>query len=84
MYGSSTASTSSPKPAHAASSSSSSSGPTTTLATLGYFCIYNPDFGLTDETQHEQLLYYVARKTVSIDAKMRNIGLAQGLVNFAR
>ncbi|KAF9094006.1 vacuolar fusion protein ccz1 [Mortierella sp. AD031] len=66
------------------SSTSSGSGPTTTPATLNYFCIYNPDFGPTDETQHEQLLYYVARKTVSIDAKMRNIGLAQGLVNFAR
>ncbi|KAF9954547.1 Vacuolar fusion protein CCZ1 B [Mortierella alpina] len=92
MYGSSvaaaSASTSSPKPAHAASPSSAStsspSGSAITPATLGYFCIYNPDFGPTDETQHEQLLYYVARKTVSIDAKMRNIGLAQGLVNFAR
>ncbi|KAF8951816.1 vacuolar fusion protein ccz1, partial [Entomortierella lignicola] len=80
MYG-----TSSPKSATAASSSTtSSSGPSTTPATLGYFCIYNPEFGPTDETQHEQLLYYVARKTVSIDVKMRNIGLAQGLVNFAR
>ncbi|KAF9576982.1 vacuolar fusion protein ccz1 [Mortierella alpina] len=92
MYGSSvaasSASTSSPKPAQAASPSSAStsspSGAAITPATLGYFCIYNPDFGPTDETQHEQLLYYVARKTVSIDAKMRNIGLAQGLVNFAR
>ncbi|KAG0199244.1 Vacuolar fusion protein CCZ1 B [Mortierella sp. GBA30] len=92
MYGSSaaaaSASTSSPKPGHATSSTSASptslSGPVTTPATLGYFCVYNPDFGPTDETQHEQLLYYVARKTVSIDAKMRNIGLAQGLVNFAR
>ncbi|KAF9923252.1 vacuolar fusion protein ccz1 [Linnemannia zychae] len=64
--------------------SSSGNGPITTPASLNYFCIYNPDFGPTDETQHEQLLYYVARKTVSIDAKMRNIGLAQGLVNFAR
>ncbi|KAF9946470.1 vacuolar fusion protein ccz1 [Modicella reniformis] len=74
----------SPKTATAASLSSSSSGPSTTPATLGYFCIYNPDFGPTDETQHEQLLYYVGRKTVSMDVKMRNIGLAQGLVNFAR
>ncbi|KAG0370787.1 hypothetical protein BC939DRAFT_448659 [Gamsiella multidivaricata] len=82
MYGSSD--TTSPKPAGAASPSSSSSGPSTTPATLGYFCIYNPDFGPTDETQHEQLLYYVARKTVSMDVKMRNIGLSQGLVNFAR
>ncbi|KAF9129147.1 Vacuolar fusion protein CCZ1 B [Mortierella sp. GBA39] len=66
------------------SSTSSGNGLTITSASLNYFCIYNPDFGPTDETQHEQLLYYVARKTVSIDAKMRNIGLAQGLVNFAR
>ncbi|KAF9977942.1 hypothetical protein BGZ73_004382 [Actinomortierella ambigua] len=51
---------------------------------LGYFCVYNADFGPTEETQHEQLLYYVARKTVSIDAKMRQIGLAQGLTNFAK
>ncbi|KAF9364163.1 vacuolar fusion protein ccz1 [Mortierella sp. NVP85] len=81
MYGSSN--TTSPKTATTASPSSSS-GPSTTPPTLGYFCIYNPDFGPTDETQHEQLLYYVARKTVSMDVKMRNIGLAQGLVNFAR
>jgi len=82
MYGSSN--TTSPKTATTASPSSSSSGPSTTPPTLGHFCIYNPDFGQTDETQHEQLLYYVARKTVSMDVKLRNIGLAQGLVNFAR
>ncbi|KAG0241500.1 vacuolar fusion protein ccz1 [Actinomortierella wolfii] len=51
---------------------------------LAYFCIYNANFGPTEETQHEQLLYYYARKTVSIDAKMRQIGLAQGLTNFAK
>ncbi|KAK3830365.1 MAG: hypothetical protein J3R72DRAFT_456011 [Linnemannia gamsii] len=95
MYGSSAAaaaSASSPSapaaggssPSPGTTNSSSGNGPTTTPATLNYFCIYNPDFGPTDETQHEQLLYYVARKTVSVDAKMRNIGLAQGLVNFAR
>ncbi|KAI8594705.1 hypothetical protein EDD21DRAFT_393092 [Dissophora ornata] len=85
MYGTSSTTTS-PKPGNAASSSasSSSSSPSNTPATLGYFCVYNPDFGPTDETQHEQLLYYMARKTVSIDVKMRNIGLAQGLVNFSR
>ncbi|KAG0330747.1 Vacuolar fusion protein CCZ1 B [Podila horticola] len=84
MYSSTTAS---PTPGHApqpTSPSPSSSGPSVTPASLSYFCIYNPDFGPTDETQHEQLLCYIARKTVSIDAKMRNIGLAQGLVNFAR
>ncbi|KAF9416916.1 hypothetical protein BGZ94_010081, partial [Podila epigama] len=61
-----------------------SSGPLITPPSLGHFCIYNTEFGPTDETQHEQLLCYIARKTVSMDAKMRNIGLAQGLVNFAR
>ncbi|KAF9390276.1 Vacuolar fusion protein CCZ1 B [Podila verticillata] len=84
MYSSATASST---PGHASqptSPSLSSSGPSITPASLSYFCIYNPDFGPTDETQHEQLLCYIARKTVSIDAKMRNIGLAQGLVNFAR
>ncbi|CAG8693924.1 1085_t:CDS:2, partial [Scutellospora calospora] len=35
-------------------------------------------------TQKEQLLYYVARKTVPMDVKMRQIGLAQGLINFTR
>ncbi|KAG9069798.1 vacuolar fusion protein ccz1 [Linnemannia hyalina] len=94
MYSSSAAAASSSPPTGAAgattssatspSSTSSGNGLTITPASLNYFCIYNPDFGPTDETQHEQLLYYVARKTVSIDAKMRNIGLAQGLVNFAR
>ncbi|KAG0317518.1 vacuolar fusion protein ccz1 [Dissophora globulifera] len=71
-------------PSSPASSSAAAAGPSSTPATLGYFCVYNPDYGPTDETQHEQLLYYVARKTVSMDVKMRNIGLAQGLVNFAR
>ncbi|KAH7050524.1 hypothetical protein BKA57DRAFT_491835 [Linnemannia elongata] len=94
MYSSSAAATSSSPSTGAAgaatssatspSTASSGNGLTTTPASLNYFCIYNPDFGPTDETQHEQLLYYVARKTVSVDAKMRNIGLAQGLVNFAR
>ncbi|KAI1315194.1 vacuolar fusion protein ccz1 [Mortierella claussenii] len=84
MYGPASAAAPKAGAGSPSSSSSSFSGPSTTPATLGYFCIYNPEFGPTDETQHEQLLYYVARKTVSIDVKMRNIGLAQGLVNFAR
>ncbi|KAG0294502.1 vacuolar fusion protein ccz1 [Linnemannia gamsii] len=87
MYGSSAAAAATASSSPSASSpspTSSGNGLTTSPASLNYFCIYNPDFGPTDETQHEQLLYYVARKTVSVDAKMRNIGLAQGLVNFAR
>ncbi|KAF9434973.1 vacuolar fusion protein ccz1 [Entomortierella beljakovae] len=79
MHGSSGASSPKPVTTPSPSTASSSSGPSATPATLGYFCIYNPEFGPTDETQHEQLLYYIARKTVSIDVKMRNIGLAQEL-----
>ncbi|CAG8709473.1 3724_t:CDS:2, partial [Racocetra fulgida] len=49
---------------------------------LNHFAIYNPTFGPTEETQKDQLLYYVAKKTVPIDVQMRQIGLAQGLINF--
>ncbi|CAG8682148.1 8076_t:CDS:2, partial [Acaulospora morrowiae] len=59
-------------------------GPITVPPSLNYFCVYNPTFGPTEETQKDQLLYYTARKTVPMDVKMRQIGLAQGLVNFTR
>ncbi|KAK9768853.1 hypothetical protein K7432_000187 [Basidiobolus ranarum] len=51
---------------------------------VSHFCIYNPEFGPTEETQHEQLLYYTARQTTPIDVKMRQVGLAQALVNFTK
>ncbi|CAG8434854.1 12885_t:CDS:2 [Ambispora gerdemannii] len=63
---------------------SSSTLPNSAFPNLSYFCIYNPSFGLTEETQANQLLYYVAKKTVPMDMQMRQIGLAQGLVNFTK
>ncbi|KAF4551719.1 Hypothetical protein D9617_12g036080 [Elsinoe fawcettii] len=78
-------------------------------AQLSFLAIYNPSLGTTDETFHEQLLFYylrhdrnarAARKTataggVDKDAeqreqreqeneRLRQIGLAQGMVDFAR
>ena len=51
---------------------------------LSYFCVYNPSFGPTEDSQKDQLLYYTSKKTVPMDVKMRQVGLAQGLVNFTR
>ncbi|CAG8511653.1 11493_t:CDS:10 [Dentiscutata heterogama] len=62
----------------------SSYGSVAVPPSLNHFAIYNPTFGPTEETQQDQLLYYVAKKTVSMDVKMRQIGLAQGLINFTR
>ncbi|CAG8785263.1 15439_t:CDS:10 [Gigaspora margarita] len=62
----------------------SSYGSVAVPPSLNHFAIYNPTFGPTEETQQDQLLYYVAKKTVPVDVKMRQIGLAQGLINFTR
>ncbi|RIA84655.1 hypothetical protein C1645_783684 [Glomus cerebriforme] len=51
---------------------------------LSYFCVYNPSFGRTEDSQADQLLYYTSKKTVPMDVKIRQVGLAQGLVNFTR
>ncbi|RUS14706.1 hypothetical protein BC938DRAFT_477265, partial [Jimgerdemannia flammicorona] len=49
---------------------------------LSYFCVYNPSLGPTEETNKDQILYYTAKRTVPLDVKMRQVGLAQALVNF--
>ncbi|CAI2193224.1 9100_t:CDS:2, partial [Funneliformis geosporum] len=51
---------------------------------LSYFCVYNPSFGPTEDSQKDQLLYYTSKNTVPMDVKMRQVGLAQGLINFTR
>jgi hypothetical protein len=51
---------------------------------LSYFCVYNPSFGGTDDSQGDQILYYTSKRTVPMDVKIRQVGLAQGLVNFTR
>lgn len=49
---------------------------------LSYFCVYNPSLGQSEETTKDQILYYTAKKVVPADVKMKQVGLAQALVNF--
>ncbi|KAI8350586.1 hypothetical protein EDC96DRAFT_519288 [Choanephora cucurbitarum] len=49
---------------------------------LSYFCVYNPSLGQSEENTKDQILYYTAKKAVPADVKMKQIGLAQALVNF--
>ena len=69
-------------------------------AQVAYIAIYNPSLGQSDETLHEQVVYYYStkfresRKASSTSSeeqareegneKLRQIGLAQGLVEFAK
>ncbi|KAI8642471.1 hypothetical protein BD408DRAFT_344201 [Parasitella parasitica] len=50
--------------------------------TLSYFCVYNPSLGPHEENTKDQILYYTAKKVVPADIKMKQVGLAQALVNF--
>ena len=59
-------------------------GPINVPPSLSYFCVYNPSFGPAEDSQKEQLLYYTSKNTVPVDVKIRQVGLAQGLVNFTR
>lgn len=49
---------------------------------LSYFCVYNPLLGQSEENTKDQILYYTAKKVVPADVKMKQVGLAQALVNF--
>lgn len=49
---------------------------------LSYFCVYNPSLGQSEENTKDQILYYTAKKVVPADVKMKQVGLAQALVNF--
>ena len=72
-------------------------------AQLAFLTIYNPSFGQSDDTLHDQVLYYYSskssrsrrqRKTLDEDSdqrqnedrneRLRQIGLAQGMVEFAK
>ncbi|RPA85434.1 hypothetical protein BJ508DRAFT_411857 [Ascobolus immersus RN42] len=56
----------------------------TTPAQLASFTIYNPSLGPTDETLEQQIVFDTSRKSQSLNEKLRQIGLAQGMVEFAR
>ena len=69
-------------------------------AHLGFLAIYNPSLGATDETLEKQIVYYCsydskgdrpAKRVSHQDAlreqkneQLRQIGLAQGIVEFGR
>lgn len=69
-------------------------------AQVSYLAIYNPTLGPTDETISDQIVYYTSRSSHnreisgstleneeakdSENERLRQIGLAQGLVSFAR
>jgi hypothetical protein len=71
-------------------------------AHLSFLAIYNPDLGRSDETFHNQVVFYYSRAAKARskkhgsstraehelreqeNEKLRQIGLAQGMVGFAR
>ena len=70
-------------------------------ATLSFFAIYNPSLSHSDESIHEQIVYYYdkvingrrnrrddgdgdrERSKKKINERLRHVGLAQGMVQFA-
>ncbi|KAF3923452.1 hypothetical protein ABW21_db0207512 [Orbilia brochopaga] len=55
-----------------------------TPASLSYLAIYNPSLGPTDETLPDQIVFWTSRLPVSQNECLRQIGLAQGIVEFSR
>ena len=72
-------------------------------AQLSFLTLYNPSLGPTDETIHDQVVYYYSSKTGRArtvrrqsggtaaeqqheeqNERLRQIGLAQGMVEFAK
>jgi hypothetical protein len=81
---------------------SSTAIPKVVPAQLSFLAIYNPSLGISDETFHDQIVFYyskAAKARAKIDGrnaheesalreeeneKLRQVGLAQGMVGFAR
>ncbi|KAK6535204.1 hypothetical protein TWF694_001673 [Orbilia ellipsospora] len=63
----------------------SSQTPTSiTPASLSYLAIFNPSLGPTDETLPNQIVFWTSRSPTSQNECLRQIGLAQGIIEFAR
>jgi hypothetical protein len=71
--------------------------PSVTSPCLSSFYIYNPLLGRSDETAHEQLIFHYSinadkgssegnstTKSSNLHRELRAIGLAQGIVQFAK
>ncbi|KAK6510044.1 hypothetical protein TWF481_004757 [Arthrobotrys musiformis] len=63
---------------------SSQAPPSKTPASLSYLAIFNPSLGLTDETLPDQIVLWTSRSPASQNECLRQIGLAQGIIEFAR
>ena len=69
-------------------------------AQLAFLAIYNPSLGQSDETLHDQIVYYHShgshapeklsgtsseeRNREEGNEKLRQVGLAQGMIEFAK
>jgi hypothetical protein len=68
-------------------------------AQLAFLAIYNPSLGQSDETLHDQVVYYYSSKSrdgrkfgiksedqerEEKNERLRQIGLAQGMIEFAK
>ena len=71
-------------------------------AQLSFLAIYNPSLGSTDESIHDQIVFYWSHRTRSrrpekgddeertdgeehdANDKLRQVGLVQGMVDFAK
>ncbi|KAK6499267.1 hypothetical protein TWF506_003894 [Arthrobotrys conoides] len=51
---------------------------------LSYLAIFNPSLGLTDETLPDQIVFWTSHSPASQNECLRQIGLAQGIIEFAR
>lgn len=52
-------------------------------AGVASLAVYSPEFGVTEETEEEKLLYYYPTDTPT-DKKLRHVGLCEAMVNFTR
>ena len=52
-------------------------------ATLQNFFVFNPTLGRGEDEEHKKLLFYYPPETAT-DDQLRDIGIAQGLVNFTQ
>jgi hypothetical protein len=81
---------------------SSTAIPKVVPAQLSFLAIYNPSLGTSDETFHQQIVFYYSRAAKALqklghgnakrekelreqeNEKLRQVGLAQGMVGFAK
>lgn len=80
---------------------SSANTPKVVPAHLSFLAVYNPGLGTSDETFHQQIVFYYSKAAKALsklrhgdgraeelreqeNEKLRQVGLAQGMVGFAK